>query len=225
MEVTEALRAAVRDYREFLDRGYPAERCRVLVADRFRLTRDERMVLYRGVGSSAESEKRAGRRVSLDDRPGGPLHIDGLNVIYTIASYLMGRPVFASTDGWVRDVGSAHGSPVPSSVLERTLELLRRSLFEPLRDSRELAVCVLDRAADITPEVADALVAMPESGGELVVRIEADADRWLTSRDDGVVATSDTRIIAATSRPVVDLPFRVLTGAFGAQFVELGAIR
>jgi hypothetical protein len=65
-----SLLAAARDYRWLLDRGYPQSASLKLVGDRYRLERDERLVLFRGVFAGAAS---ASRRSILSADAGGRL--------------------------------------------------------------------------------------------------------------------------------------------------------
>ncbi|MBN2875464.1 MAG: DUF434 domain-containing protein, partial [Spirochaetales bacterium] len=48
-ETESGLIEAIRDYRSLLDRGYPAQATIKLVGDRYRLPREGRVVLFRGV--------------------------------------------------------------------------------------------------------------------------------------------------------------------------------
>ena len=213
-----------------LDRGYPEVALRDLVGNRYRLSQSERATLYRGICSSDEAGSRAERRVQYDPGGGGPLWVDTLNVLYTLANYLLGRPVFVGTDGWLRDVGAAHGRTIPARVLQRAVALLANhasGLFDSgseiapdLPPERRPVRCVLDAAADITPAVADILAEC----SAIAVSVERGADQFLLAREIGLVATSDSRIIDRCLRPVIDLPRFLLQERFGGVFVELASL-
>ncbi|MFP4509768.1 MAG: DUF434 domain-containing protein [Spirochaetaceae bacterium] len=110
------LRRAIRDYQGLLDRGYPEKPVQSLVGDRYRLSRDVRGMLQRGVFSTAASAERAERRVSRiqctrlctqanrEGRP-GELLVDGHNVLFTMWNCRAGRPIIRATDSFIRDVG------------------------------------------------------------------------------------------------------------------------
>ncbi len=230
VDVSEGFRRAVLDYRMLLDRGYPEVALRDLVGNRYRLSQSERATLYRGVCSSDEAVGRAERRAQYDLGGPGPLWVDTLNVLYTLANYLLGRPVFIGTDGWLRDVGEAHGRPIPAGVLQRAVGLLVSHASGLLDSTSEIAVngrpdcrpvrCVLDAAADITPAVADILAECRA----IALSVEQGADQFLVARETGLVATSDSQIIDRCLRPVIDLPRFLLQERFSVAFVELASL-
>jgi len=213
-----------------LDRGYPEVALRDLVGNRYRLSQTERAILYRGVCSRDEAGSREQRRVTYDPGSPGPLWVDTLNVLYTLANYLLGRPVFVGTDGWLRDVGEAHGRTIPARVLRRAVALLAShasGLFDSgsetapdLPPERRPVRCVLDAAADITPAVVDILAGC----SAIVVSVEQGADQFLLAREIGLLATSDSQIIDRCHRPVIDLPRFLLQERFGGAFVELASL-
>ncbi len=230
VDVSKAFRTAVLDYRMLLDRAYPEVALRDLVGNRYRLTQSERAILYRGVCSSDQAGSRAQRRAQYDPGGPGPLWVDTLNVLYTLASYLLGRPVFVGTDGWLRDVGEAHGRTIPAGVLQRAVALLARhasGLFDSasetapdLRPDCRPMRCVLDATADITPAVADMLAEC----SAIAWSMEEGADQFLVARETGLVATSDSQIIDRCLRPVIDLPRFLLQERFSVAFVELASL-
>jgi hypothetical protein len=85
--------SACRDYQYLLDRGYPETGSVKLVGDRYRLAKNDRNILYRGVSSNQTSQI---RREKLVHGISGDvvLLIDGHNVLFTIVNYLTGHPVF-----------------------------------------------------------------------------------------------------------------------------------
>jgi hypothetical protein len=101
------LARAVMDYRWLLDRGYASRAALKLVGDRRQLTRDERMILFRGVSSSGVSAARAALIASSAE--GRALLVDGYNQALTVMHYLRGRPLFLGTDGLLRDAGGSQG--------------------------------------------------------------------------------------------------------------------
>lgn len=109
----ELVEAAV-DYAYLLDRGYPERASGLLVGNRRRLDADERIMLFRGMASAADSAR---RRALLGGPPrGGVLLVDGYNVAFTLLHYWLGKPCFLSSDGLLRDAGANYGR-VPHEVL------------------------------------------------------------------------------------------------------------
>ena len=137
--ITDSLRAAAADYLLLAERDYSRTAALKLVGDHYRLSAVQRSILYRGIQSSSESRRRTAKRV--DDVDSAKLCVDGFNILYTIANYLYGRPLFISTDGWLRDAGEVHGAGFGASVKGR--EILERST--------EIAVKCRYRGAEKSP--------------------------------------------------------------------------
>jgi hypothetical protein len=207
------MRPAVNDYRLLLDRGYPETSVRELVGDRYRLPSAERRALYRGVSSTDHSAQRAARRETVQPADVQRFGIDGLNVLYTIAAYLLGIPVFVSTDGFVRDVAELHGDDLPTPILGRAAGLLVDAVSHDVG-----ATVYLDRKADLAGGAGRLL---EQEGPHLVVRVVTSADAALVSQGDGVIATSDTSVIDRATLPVLDMPAVVLRKRFQAELSDL----
>ncbi len=209
----ERMRPAVNDYRLLLDRGYPETSVRELVGDRYRLPSAERRALYRGVSSLADSTRRAARRETVQPADVRLLGIDGLNVLYTIAAYLLGIPVFVSTDGFVRDVAALHGDDLPPPILGRAASLLVDAV------SHDVATTVyLDQKADLAAAAGRVL---KQQRPDLVIRVVPSADAALANQGDGGIATSDSSIIDRSTLPVRDLPAVILRGQFHGELPDL----
>jgi len=112
----------VRDYRLLLDKEYPVDASLKLVGDHYRLSHNGRMMLYRGVLSRAASQT---NRAKLVRSPweGATLGIDGYNILFTLTNYMHGHPMFVATDGFLRDVGGAHGRIADHRGFERMAQL------------------------------------------------------------------------------------------------------
>src|SRR5512133_2589784 len=105
-----------RDFEEALiafawlrERDFPRRLSFKLVCDRYRLDRFQRVILYHSIYPSKESDERNRKRVESVEKQ--IFWIDGFNVIFTVANYLLGRPVFIACDGILRDSGEAFGKP------------------------------------------------------------------------------------------------------------------
>ena len=128
--ISEALRASIEDYRLLLDRGYPVKATVQLVGNRHGLERAERIVLFRGVLDRDRSALIRSR--TLARLPGeASLAVDGYNVLFTIANYMKGHPLFVATDGLLRDAGGAHGRFGTEEVFGKAAELLLERLAGP----------------------------------------------------------------------------------------------
>lgn len=227
-----ALREAAADYRWLLDRGYPDQPAIKLVGDHYQLTGIERAMLFRGIFSEIDSERRsklldATRRL-IDADDGRALLVDGHNVLFTVWNYLNGRPMVRGSDGFIRDIGGTRTRLPHDERFERLARVLCdcliRSRFteatilldEPLPWSREHRA-VIERHWNELREASSG-GGIP---GTLTVKTEAHVDAALAAVSDTVIATSDTGIINRCTAPVVDLGGHIVTEVFGAHPADM----
>lgn len=227
-----ALREAAADYRWLLDRGYPDQPSIKLVGDRYQLTGIERAMLFRGVFSGLDSERRSGlledTRGLLEAGQGKSLIVDGHNVLFTVWNYLNGRPMVRGSDGFIRDIGGTHTRLPHDERFERLAHVLCECLMhsrlteatilldEPLPWSRE-------HRATIEKHWNELRETSPEAGtyGRLTVKTEPHVDAAVAAVSDAVIATSDTGIINRCAAPVVDLGGHIVTQVFGADPADM----
>jgi hypothetical protein len=242
----DGFRPAVRDYRFLLDGGYPEKQVQKLVGDRYRLSKDLRMVLYRGVLPPKTARRNAAKRIErrgLDDvvgfrtasggveenPAGGPgggegafrLMVDTYNVILTCMNYLLGKAVFIADDGFVRDIGGAHGRITDTEEFRRAAGLV----LEYLSGERIPFEMVLDKPVSnsgrhrrIIEEVASV------RGVECPTVLSDSADRHILERTRGAAATSDSAVIVGAAVPVFDLAGAVIRGRFSPELFDLRSI-
>jgi hypothetical protein len=142
-----SLARAALEYRRLIDWGYSPAASLKLVGDRHQLGRDERVVLFRGVSSSEDSEARARIIASPSSiAPGLELLVDGYNQTLIVMHYLLGRPLFIGTDGLTRDAGGSHGRIADQGLFERSAGILA------------------DRLAAVAPERAAVYLDSPVPG-------------------------------------------------------------
>jgi hypothetical protein len=116
----ELFEKAVRDYYFLMDNKYPNKGSLKLVGDRYRLTGDERTILFRGVASSQKNIERQ-KRVAINFS-NQKLLLDGYNIVFTLMNYFLGRIVFISSDGFCRDAGSLFGKIRNQSLFYQALQ-------------------------------------------------------------------------------------------------------
>ncbi len=191
------LARAAADYRWLLDRGYPPKAALKLVGDRRQMTGDGRMILFRGVASSAASAARMA--VIETEAAGRSLYVDGYNQILTVMHYLAGRPLFVSSDGLLRDAGGSHGRIANMPLFERAAAILASHIasLEPDR-----VVVFLDSPISGSAGHAAFLRGLFAAEGiEADLRLEKSADLPLKATPRGcLVATSDSAIADAHVR-------------------------
>ncbi len=211
---------AVRDYRFLLDRGYPVQATIKLVGDRFRLDKAERVVLFWGVLDQGASARIAGRTlVELPQR--ASLCIDGYNVLFTLANYRAGRPLFVSTDGLLRDAGGSHGRFASGEAFNEAAGLLVDELSH--RDLAGLAV-YLDAPVSSSGDHAAVLRAgfsCPDASFRTRMEVVPSADGFVKEFEGDAVASSDSAIAINSRAPVFDLARSILERRFHACFPDL----
>ncbi|HUX12962.1 MAG TPA: DUF434 domain-containing protein [Spirochaetia bacterium] len=214
------LSPALGEYRYLLERGYPERGSIQLVGDRHRLSGEQRAILYRGASARSCAEARRDKIVPVSEIA-GTVYIDGYNIIYTVCNFRLGRPVFISDDGVVRDAGQAHKRVTRTSLFEEASLALCAALSE-----RELSAQVyLDRPVSGSARDSELINRLArESGSELACEIVPSADRALSAHSGLPVASSDSAVIDAHVGPVVDLARLILESRYDAQLVDLSTI-
>lgn len=213
--------SACRDYFYLIDRKYPERGSLKIVGDRYRLSGDQRTILYRGISSRGRSILRR-KKLTEMNRGIDTLVIDGYNVLLTIMNYRLGRNMFISTDNILRDAGSLHG------------RIRQEDLFI------ECAGMLMDYLAKIKPAFLEFFLDAPVSHSERhaawirdAIRnyslngncnVVRSADHEMKVSGKGIIATSDTVIIENSACQVADLSFYVLRDFFNPIFFDLNKI-
>ena len=211
---------AVREYVYLLDRGYPSGSTLALVADRRRLDTIQRTALYRGVFDTPSGR---GRRALLITRlRPGVLHADGHNVLFTIANYLLGRPLFIATDGLLRDTGEAFPHRPSEEKMGEALDILLVWLTASFSGALDVRLDgPVDGARGLGRSFDEAFRRLGIHG---TITAEGSADRFLERAQSGALASSDSKVIDRCRLPVFDLARSVLEGKFSPEFIDFGEI-
>ena len=211
------LNEAAQEYLWLLSHDYPQKACLKLVGDKFGLAGEFRQVLYRGV---APAETAQSRQLKIG-RPGrgDRVLVDTYNALFTICNYLLGKHVFISNDGMLRDAGEMRGRIVNKEQFDRSVELLLdllqkwqgvafvHYLDEPVSHSGQLSV-LLEKG----------MAGRGIKGRAFVVK---NPDRMLMNERSEAICTSDGAIIDHYQGKVVDLPRILLEENFQAKFPGL----
>ena len=186
------LHTAAADFLFLMDRGYPRSASLQLVGNRYNLDALHREVLHRGVFARSEAKQRRKRLAEPGQLVDDTLLVDGHNVIITIESSLVGRPLIAANDGLIRDVaGISHRYRISSQtqdVIENLCQFLhnyppKETLFyldAPIRQSGELAA-----------KIRYALKSWGLSGEAQALKVPE--KRFVGA--EGIVASSDSAVL------------------------------
>jgi hypothetical protein len=212
---------AVSDYYFLLQRKYPQKKILRLVADRHKLNRTERSVLYRGIACKNESHYR--KLKLLKESPiESNLNVDGLNQILTVASYLKGSMVYISTDDILRDAAENRGKNLSSKILDKSIDIILEFCdFLKLKK----VLFYIDKQANICEKVED-IFKTRLLGREISSKVilTEQVDKELKLLNTGLIATSDSQIIDRTSLKIFDLACQTLTFHFNPDFIDLNSL-
>ncbi len=216
----EAFIGAARDYRMLLDKEYPIDASLKLVGDRYRLSHNGRMMLYRGILSRGASQTNLAKLVR-SPWEGATLSIDGYNILFTLTNYMHGHPMFIASDGFLRDVGGAHGRIADHRGFERmaqlTVDMLAGLALGTITFFLDAPVSSSGRQAGFLRE------AFAGRGINAEVCLENGVDHRLAYWEGELIATADSAIIARTGAHVFDLARYILERQFRAHFPQLAS--
>jgi hypothetical protein len=217
---------AIADLLWLLDGRYPKKPALELVGNRNMLGRDERMILYRGVFDSASNAERLKKRCRSAEVGAGELIIDGHNVLITLESYLSGKRVFRSLDGFVRDTAGLYGSYTFGDLAKRSVELLVSHLGaeNPSPEVRVFLDYPVSRSGELASFMRGVLSMRGIRGDVRAVRSpDAEIIRTLEASPATAVATSDTVILDRSAR-CVDIPGEIVETVFRKDVMDLAAL-
>lgn len=209
---------AAKDYCYLLDRGYPQRGFLSLVGDRYKLTNRERSMLYRGLASREQVNRRKQKIITEYDGR-SKLCIDGFNVITTVSSYLLGLPLFISLDEFLRDASQRRGKLEENIKMEEAVQLIAGYLQETKVASVDV---YLDEAGEITGKVQSLILAETQKLFiDCNILISKNVDKALMTVNDGMVCTSDSEIIDHAPGRIFDLAFFVLHHFYHPELMDL----
>jgi len=207
---------ALLDYYYLLNRGYPEKGSLKLTGDRYKLSTEYRNILYRGVTSHKNAQKRSDKL----GIPASPLLIDGYNVLLTLLNYRQGRFVFISLDHICRDAGSLYGRRTNQKLLGECISLLASCL----RDFQTSDIIIYLDSPVTSSEVHGNMLqkALKHNRIKGMVEVVKSADKTLESYIKGTIATSDSKVLDNTLLQVFDLSRYILESRFKAELFDLG---
>jgi hypothetical protein len=222
MIFAENFKHALEDYTHLLNKKYPKNAIHELISTHYSLSHFERSILYRGITMNETAEKRKNRILTTAKLSRKTLHIDLFNVLYTLAAYLRGFPVFISTDNLVRDASESHGNGEWEVHLVKGLELLMEDLD---RLKIKKAVFYVDNPLEHYQVIFEKLKVLSNRlKPEIKIIADPSPDHLIREAKDGIIATSDSTIIDKSTLPVFDLPRHILENSFNRPVINLADI-
>ncbi len=211
---------ACRDYFYLVNLHYPERGVLKLVGDRYRLSGDQRTVLYRGISSQKRADNR--RNLLTREFTGKKLLIDGYNILFSLINYRLGKILFISTDGILRDAGSLHGKLKEQHALNSGIEMMVDYLALQNPASVEIYLdSPVSHSEKHAALIREMLTDKGIKGKSSVIR---SADWALRHGAECIIATSDTGIIDSAMLPVTDLPLAILRSNYNTEFLDLAEL-
>ncbi len=190
------LREAATDLRYLLSRGYRRSSAVRFVADKYCLSRTDRLALYRCVYPSEAAEARHKTQVPAKDLCGLVMAVDGFNVLRTVHAGLHGHPIYLCDDGFVRDISIGLRKPTFGDLVE-CLGLVISCICEL---KPRLTVFVYDRPVSRSGEISKKTLEMALARGmPCRSKTSMRSDSEILSSGE-VVATSDSVVIERASK-------------------------
>jgi hypothetical protein len=210
---------AAKDYLYLLEHKYSQKSILKLIGDRYALNTIERSVLYRGISSESESQRRTAKLAVPDELKGSELHIDGYNVLISIGSYLNGNIVFISTDKLLRDASEIHGKAFRNELFNKAILLI----FSYLQINTPKSInFYFDKPVSHSGSLCERInILLEHYGMDGTATTLASPDHFLKTIGDGLIATSDSSIIDRSKTEIIDLPKVVLDFYYKKSFLDV----
>ena len=201
-EIHELLIEAAKDYKYLLNRGYPQKSSLDLVISRYRLSKYERLLLYRCVHSDDLCRIIKGKKVHPSDIKNQLLIIDGYNVLLTILTGIKREPLYLCDDGFLRDLRGAQPRSCEYDLLTQVAEFIKYSITK-LKPRK--VIIILDENVSRSKVHSEMLKQKIESKEyELEVKLCKKADKEALTIKEGIVSSSDI-VILQHAEKVFDL--------------------
>jgi len=208
---------AIRDFYYLIENDYPRKAILKLIGDRYLLNKAQRTLLNRGIMRKRDAIDR--NKKTTNDIKDSRLFIDTYNVLLIISNYLLGRIVFKSTDGYIRDAGETHGKINRDKIFMKSVEYLMEYL-ESERPSE--IIFYIDNPVSFSGDLAEHLrkyMKLKKLKGEAIV--VNNPDKELILQKEGIIATSDSEILNGAESKTCDLAAMVLRTKFQLQLIDL----
>lgn len=217
---TDSFRQAIRDFSYLIENEYPRKAILKLIGDRHLLNKAQRTLLNRGIIKKKDAINRYKKLASgIRD---SVLYIDTYNVLFILSNYLMGRLVFISTDGFIRDAGETYGKLHREKIFLKSVELLMDYLGNAIPSE---TIFYIDNpvaySGDLAEQLREYLKGKNLNGNAFTVN---NPDKELRGKTEGIIATSDSEVMNETNCRICDLPAMVLNSKFQLQLIDLREI-
>jgi hypothetical protein len=145
--------------------------------------------------------------------------LDLFNVLFTLAAYLRGFPVYLASDGLVRDASESHGKGDWDVHLQKGVELIGDHLWE----TRACKVIIyIDNLMEFGLAIREKLEDLAKSTNPVIgIITDPSPDHLVRGAKEGVIVTSDSTIIDKSNLAVFDLPAFIIRQSFNKEILSL----
>jgi hypothetical protein len=211
---------SIRDFSYLIENEYPRKAVLKLIGDRHLLNKTQRTLLNRGIVRKKDAVDRY--KKSVHNIKDSVLFIDTYNVLLIISNYLLGRTVFISTDGFIRDAGETHAKINREKVFMRSVDYLMEYLVTA--GPSEIVFYIdnpVSYSGDLAEHLRGCLKEKKLNGQAVVVN---NPDKELMLKKEGIIATSDSEVMNGADCKICDLAAMVLNSRFQLQIIDLGEV-
>lgn len=216
-ELSEHFNLALSEYLFLLEREYSQKSILKIVSDRHQLSGEERSMLLRGIHPKSYCDHRKSKSIKILPTD-CEIFIDGYNVLRTIGSYFLGKLLFISMDGFLRDASEMHRKTLPIDIRNRCLDLI----IDYLKNKQPKTVMIyldspVSKSGDLAAIINKQIVKVGLKGEAITVH---SPDHHLKKVTNGIICTADSSIIDNGLVKVFDLAFAILTTNYQPGFIN-----
>jgi len=208
---------AARDLRYLLERGYHRESALKLIVDKYQLSTNQRLLLYRAVYDSSTAANHKQKIITSDKIRGSKLAMDGYNVLITVESGLRGGLLVLCDDGFIRDISAVHGKYRITNMTEKALSIILKAVQElKPAETNFFYDAQVSKSGQLASQVRRTLRSAGLTGSAYAVE-RAD----ISTLDFGdIVATSDS-VLISKAEAVFDIAGEILKKNYSATILVL----
>jgi len=207
---------AINDLYYLINKDYSRRVVLKLVSDRYKLNHDQRTIIYRGIYNKnivKNVKLKLTSRIDVDKI----FWIDGFNVIFKIIHYLLGRPLFISNDGLLRDAGKWNDKFSINAVVNNSIKLFLKYLN--LIGSNKIIVYFDNKVI-----LRNLFFLFDDFKNDKIDIIWSDnVDKELKNKNEGIIATTDSQIITLANTEIFDFARMILENEYNSKFININS--
>jgi hypothetical protein len=213
----EILKEAIIDMRYLLNRGYNRKTAADYVTSRYKLSKEERAIIFRAVYPDEQAKSRLKKLINIEEVAGNTLLIDGFNNIITIENAVRGAILIKCDDGLIRDISYTSRKFKMTPYTEPAIMMM----FEILKICKaKESIFFFDEQISFSGEIASKIrQKMREEGINGDAKTSKRNDTEIISKD-GIIASSDSLIMERANK-IFDLAGYIVNSKFKEKILDI----